>query len=71
MNNELVKIHNKKKNIIEEENESNQIIDSSDEKIVLSYFINNFKKIYMGLIKVFFFAKIAIELLLILIYLIF
>ena len=50
MNNELVKIHNKKKNIIEKENELNQIIDSSDEKKVLAYFVHNFKKTHCSII---------------------
>ena len=50
MNNELVKIHNKKKNIIEKENEAYQIIDSSDEKKVLEYFIHNFKKTHCSII---------------------
>ena len=50
MNNELVKINNKKKNIIEKENELNQIIDSSDEKKVLAYFVHNFKKTHCSII---------------------
>ena len=50
MNNELVKIHNKKHNIIEKENELNQVIDSSDEKKVLAYFVHNFKKTHCSII---------------------
>ena len=50
MNNELVKIYNKKWNIIEKENELNQIIDSSDENIVLLYLVNNFKKTHCSII---------------------
>jgi len=50
MNNELVKIYNKKWNIIEKENELNQIIDSSDKNIVLLYLVNNFKKTHCSII---------------------
>ena len=50
MNNELVKIHNKKQDINEKENEINQIIDSSDEKKVLKYFVLNFKKTHCSII---------------------
>ena len=49
-NSKDLKIHNKKKNIIEKENELNQIIDSSNEKIVLFYFIKNFKKTHCSVI---------------------
>ena len=52
MNNELAKIHNKKKNIIENKNDNNnnndselyQKIDTSNEKAVLEYFVKEFKK---------------------------
>ena len=54
MNNELVKIHNKKRNIKteenEKENESYQQIDISNEKMVLQNFINEYKKTHCSVI---------------------
>ena len=52
MNYELVKIHNKKKNIAENknDNELNQNIDSSNEKSMLKYFVKGFKKSHCSVI---------------------
>ena len=46
MNNELAKIHNKKYNINENEDELYQEINISDENMVLKHFLKDFKKKY-------------------------
>ena len=54
LNNELVKIHNKKRNIVENRNDNDselyQKIDASNEKAVLDYFVKEFKKNYCSVI---------------------
>ena len=54
LNNELVKIHNKKRNIDENRNDNDselyQKIDASNEKAVLDYFVKEFKKNYCSVI---------------------
>jgi len=50
MNKELVKINNIKYNINNDEDESYQKIDTSDEKMVLNYFLKDFKKKYCSII---------------------
>ena len=50
MNNELVKIHNKKYNINNNGDELYQKIDASNEYLVLNYFLENFKKNYCTII---------------------
>ena len=54
LNNELVKIHNKKRNIVENRNDDGselyQKIDASNEKAVLDYFVKEFKKNYCSVI---------------------
>ena len=50
MNNELVKIHNKKYNISNNEDELYQNIDSSNQNMVLNYFLGNFKRNYCTII---------------------
>ena len=54
LNNELVKIHNKKRNIVENRNDNDselyQKIDASNEKAVLEYFVKEFKKNYCSVI---------------------
>ena len=54
LNNELVKMHNKKRNIVENRNDDGselyQKIDASNEKAVLDYFVKEFKKNYCSVI---------------------
>ena len=54
LNNELVKMHNKKRNIVENRNDNDselyQKIDASNEKAVLDYFVKEFKKNYCSVI---------------------
>jgi ubiquitin C-terminal hydrolase len=54
LNNELVKIYNKKRNIVENRNDNDselyQKIDASNEKAVLDYFVKEFKKNYCSVI---------------------
>jgi ubiquitin C-terminal hydrolase len=50
MNNELVKIHNKKYNINNNGDELYQKIDTSNEYMVLNFFLENFKRNYCSII---------------------
>ena len=50
-NNELVKINNKRNNIVEDKNASYPMIDSSNQRNVFENFINNFNKTHNSIIE--------------------